>query len=75
MTTKHNPGPYDCGHEFSDEELTIAETCQVFDLPQPRPEIISYVLLKDKCPACGKWHKGAAPEGNRGFGKRAIHPG
>jgi len=60
---KHKPGPCDCGHEFSDEELSIAETRQVFDLPQPRLEVISHELLKGKCPACGKWHKGVAPEG------------
>jgi transposase len=60
---KHKPGPCDCGHEFSDEELSVAETRQVFDLPQPRLEVISHELLKGKCPVCGKWHKGIAPEG------------
>ena len=60
---KHKPGPCDCGHEFSDEELIVAETRQVFDLPQPRLEVVAHELLKGKCPACGKWHKGVAPEG------------
>ena len=60
---QHKPGPCDCGHEFSDEELSVAETRQVFDLPQPRLEVISHELLKGKCPVCGKWHKGVAPEG------------
>ena len=62
-TVKHKPGPCDCGHEFSDEELSVAETRQVFDLPQPRLEVTAHELLKGKCPACGKWHKGVAPEG------------
>lgn len=62
-TVKHKPGSCDCGHEFSDEELSLAETRQVFDLPQPRLEVISHELLKGKCPVCGKWHKGVAPEG------------
>ncbi len=62
-TVKHQPGPCDCGHEFSDEELSVAETRQVFDLPQSRLEVISHELLKGKCPVCGKWHKGVAPEG------------
>jgi transposase len=62
-TVKHKPGPCDCGHVFSDEELSVAETRQVFDLPQPRLEVTAHQLLKGKCPGCGKWHKGIAPEG------------
>ena len=62
-TVKHKPGPCDCGHVFSDEELSVAETRQVFDLPKPRLEVTAHQLLKGKCPGCGKWHKGIAPEG------------
>ena len=62
-TVKHKPGPCDCGHVFSDEELSVAETRQVFDLPQPKLEVTTHQLLKGKCPGCGKWHKGIAPEG------------
>ena len=62
-TIKHKPKPCDCGHEFSDEELSVAETRQVFDLPQPKLEVIAHELLKGQCPVCGKWHKGIAPEG------------
>ena len=47
-TVKHKPGPCDCGHEFSDEELSVAETRQVFDLPRPKPEVIAHELLKGK---------------------------
>ena len=62
-TEKHKPGPCDCGHVFSDEELSVAETRQVFDLPKPRLEVTAHQLLKGKCPGCGKWHKGIAPMG------------
>ena len=62
-TVKHKPGPCDCGHVFSDEELSVVETRQVFDLPQPKLEVTAHQLLKGKCPGCGKWHKGIAPEG------------
>jgi transposase len=48
---------------FSDEELSVAETRQVFDLPKPRLEVTAHQLLKGKCPGCGKWHKGIAPMG------------
>jgi transposase len=62
-TVKHKPGPCDCGHVFRDEELSVVETRQVFDLPQPKLEVIAHELLKGQCPICGKWHKGIAPEG------------
>jgi transposase len=62
-TVKHKPGPCDCGHVFSDEDLIVAETRQVFDLPQPKLEVTAHQLLKGKCPGCGKWHKGIAPQG------------
>ena len=62
-TVKHKPGPCDCGHVFNDEELSVSETRQVFDLPQPYLEVIEHQLLKGQCPKCGKWHKGSAPEG------------
>jgi len=26
-------------------------------------EVTAHQLLKGKCPGCGKWHKGIAPEG------------
>ena len=62
-TVKHKPGQCDCGHVFSDEELSVAETRQVFDLPQPKLEVTAHQLLKGKCPVCGKWHKASAPDG------------
>ena len=62
-TVKHKPGPCDCGHVFSDEELSVAETRQVFDLPQPKLEVTAHQLLKGQCPECGQWHKASAPEG------------
>ncbi len=62
-TVKHKPDPCDCGHVFRDEELSVVETRQVFDLPQPKLKVIAHELLKGQCPICGKWHKGIAPEG------------
>jgi len=60
---QHKPSPCSCGHVFNDDELRIAEVCQVFELPQPRLEVIEHQLLKGQCPDCGQWHKGSAPEG------------
>jgi len=49
-TVRHKPGPCDCGHVFSDKELSVAETRQVFDLPQPKLEITAHQLLMGQCP-------------------------
>jgi len=61
-TVKCNPGPCKCGHVFEDDELVLSETCQVFDFPHPKLEVIEYQVLIGQCPDCGKWHKGTAPE-------------
>ena len=47
---RHKPGACDCGHVFKDDELRLAETRQVFDLPQPRLEVTEYQLLMGQCP-------------------------
>ena len=59
---KCNPDDCDCGHEFTDEQLVLAEKRQLFDLPQPRLEVTEYQIHKASCPVCGKLHKGTAPE-------------
>ncbi len=59
----HKPGPCSCGHVFNEDELCVAETRQVFDLPQPKLEVTAHQLLKGQCPECGQWHKASAPEG------------
>jgi transposase len=45
------------------DELTLSETRQVFDLPQPKLEVTEYQIHQARCPVCGEQYKGAAPEG------------
>ena len=56
------PDKCSCGHEFHQDELSIAERRQVFDLPQPKLEVTEYQIHKANCPVCGLSNKGAAPE-------------
>jgi len=52
-----------CGHEFHQDEFTIAEKRQVFDLPKPKLEVTEYQIHKASCPICGLNNKGTAPKG------------
>jgi transposase len=58
-----DPDKCTCGHEFSKEQLSIAERRQVFDLPEPCLEVTEYQIREAACSACGQIHKGVAPEG------------
>jgi transposase len=56
------PEKCSCGHEFHQDEFSIAEKRQVFDLPQPKLEVTEYQIHKANCPVCGLGNKGAVPE-------------
>lgn len=58
-----NPECCSCGHAFTSAETALAEKRQVFDLPEPRLEVIEYRIYKAVCPVCGLAHRGPAPEG------------
>ena len=55
--------PYgcECGHQFKNEDIFLAEKRQVFDLPQPKLEVTEYQIFSGTCPICGKTHKGISP--------------
>ena len=59
-TVKHKPGPCDCGLVFNDDELRVAETRQVFDLPQPKLELIAHQLLMGQC-SCSVRQRSKSP--------------
>lgn len=50
----------ECGSRLL--EARVAETRQVFDLPSMHYEVTEHRVLEGRC-ACGKWHRGAFPEG------------
>lgn len=52
-----------CGHYFLKEQMTLSETRQVFDLPQPKLEITEFRIHKAICPVCGLENKAEAPAG------------
>lgn len=43
-------------------QATVVEVRQVFDLPPTHYEVTEHRVLGVRC-ACGKWHRGAFPEG------------
>ena len=55
------PQECECGESTFISEMEIAETRQVFDLPDPRLEVVEYRRLKRKC-KCGKEVSGKFPE-------------
>lgn len=56
------PDACTCGHKFTNEQVILSETRQVFDLPQPHLEVTEYQIHKSTCPVCGILQKGAVPE-------------
>jgi len=57
------PDNCSCGHKFTNDQLVLSETRQVFDLPQPKLEVTEYLIHKATCPLCGILHKGTTPKG------------
>lgn len=56
------PQKCECGASAFVGEAEIAETRQLFDLPEPRLEVVEYRRGKRQCP-CGKILSGKFPEG------------
>lgn len=56
------PQKCECGESTFVSEAEIADSRQVFDLPEPRLEVVEYRRLKRQC-RCGKMVSGKFPEG------------
>lgn len=52
-----------CGHKLEEGWGKIVERRQVFELPEPRLDVIEYQRLACVCPACKKQVQGHFPEG------------
>jgi transposase len=55
------PESCECGLGDLGSEMEVVETRQVFELPEPRLEVIEYRRIKRKC-KCGKQMRGKFPE-------------
>ncbi|MFZ4783632.1 MAG: IS66 family transposase [Armatimonadaceae bacterium] len=65
-----------CGLPLDPESGVVVQTCQVFDLPQPKLEVTEYQVMQQICP-CGRIHCGKLPPGitatvQYGDGVRAL---
>ena len=52
-----------CGADLSAQLHRVVETRQVFDLPEPKLQVIEYQRMSSNCPACGKHNSGCFPAG------------
>ena len=65
-----------CGLPLAPESGAVVQTCQVFDLPQPKLEVTEYQVVEQVC-TCGCVHRGQLPPGvnasvQYGSGVRAL---
>ena len=65
------PQSCECGNSAFVSEAQIAESRQVFDLPEPRLEVVEYRRLKRQC-KCGKTVSGKFPEGVLGQAQYGV---
>ena len=64
---------HECGLDLSKIDGVCAEKRQVFDIPQPKIEVIEHHALEKRCSGCGKLSKGVFPDNIKGpvqYGKR-----
>jgi transposase len=62
-----------CGLNLSQADGACVEKRQVFDIPEPKIEVIEHQALEKKCPCCGELTRGVFPEHIRGpvqYGER-----
>ncbi len=52
-----------CGADLAAQLHQVVETRQVFDLPEPKLQVIEYRRMSSNCPACGKHNSGCFPAG------------
>jgi transposase len=62
-----------CGHDIQDVHGECAEKRQIFDIPQPKIEVIEHRVEEKRCPCCGAVTKADFPGNVRGpvqYGER-----
>ena len=62
-----------CGLNLAPVDGACVEKRQVFDIPQPKIEVIEHQAMEKQCPCCGELNRGIFPENIRGpvqYGER-----
>jgi len=77
VVEKHLPKLCGCGKELDKSKAVLVEKRQVFDLPEPKLEVIEHQKLSCCCTKCGAINEGVFPEGinarvQYGAGVRAL---
>jgi transposase len=63
----------ECGFKLDQVEGACVEKRQVFEIPQPKIEVVEHRVEEKRCPCCGKPNRGFFPEDVKGpvqFGER-----
>jgi len=63
---KHEPGVCICGSKVDPSSIYLKEVRQVFDLPEPKLEVLEHQVFEGSCSCCGKTVSGSFPKEVKG---------
>lgn len=66
IVIKHEPGACDCGSNVDPSSTYLKEIRQVFDLPEPKLEVLEHQVFEGSCSCCGKKVTGSFPAAVKG---------
>lgn len=66
VVLKYEPKSCICGSRIDPSSIYLKEVRQVFDLPEPKLEILEHQVFEGCCSCCGKKVSGNFPEGVKG---------
>jgi transposase len=66
LVLKHELGACICGSRVDPSSIYLKEVRQVFDLPEPKLEVLEHQVFEGSCSCCGKKVSGSFPETVKG---------